>query len=410
MGAFDAWQEVFDLIRRNKVRTFLTALSVAWGIFMLIILLAAGRGLQQGVEHDFRDDATNSIWIRPAETSLPFAGRAPGRTVRFKNTDVDAVAREVGGVEHITGRFYLWGDIHVSRGNESERFGIRGCHPDHLYLERTIMLEGRFINETDVERRRKVAVIGPEVKKALFRDEPYLGQYIRVKGVPYQVVGLYRDEGQQNELRKIYIPITTAQLVYRGGEDVHHIMFTTGDATVEQSKLMESQVRHLLAARHDFDVADWRAINISNNLERFRKMTQMFGWVEAFVWLVGIGTILAGVIGVSNIMLISVRERTTEIGIRKAIGATPWQIVRMVLMEAFLVTSVSGYSGLVLGALVVELVQRHLPDNDYLRNPQVDFRAALIAVIVLVVAGVLAGLVPALRAAKVQPVTAMREG
>ncbi len=410
MSMLDAWQEVFELVRRNKLRTFLTALSVAWGIFMLIILLAAGRGLQRGVEYDFRDDATNSIWVQPAETSLPFAGRAPGRRIQLKNADIEAVAREVEGVEHITGRYYLWGDINVSRGSESHRFDLRGCHPDHLYLERTLMLAGRFINHTDIERRRKVAVIGPEVKKALFGAEPYLGQYIQVNRVPYQVVGLYDDEGQQNELRKIYIPITTAQLVYRGGQKVHHIMYTVGDSTVEQSRLMEQQTRRLLADRHDFAFEDRRAVNVSNNLERFKKVTQIFEWVEAFVWLVGIGTILAGVIGVSNIMLISVRERTREIGIRKAIGATPWQVVRMVLMEALLVTSVSGYAGLVGGALVVELVQRHVPDNDYLRNPQVDFSAALIAVGVLVLAGVLAGLIPALRAAKVEPVTAMREG
>ncbi len=405
----DSWQEVWSLLRRNKLRTALTGMSVAWGIFMLVILLASGHGLAQGVRYDFRDDATNSIWIRGRQTSIAHQGNPPGRRVSFENADLEAVAREVPGVEHITARFYLWNRNSVSRGTRSGQFDVRGCHPDHLYLERTQMLSGRFINAADIKQRRKVAVIGPAVRDALFGDDPFLSEYIDIGGASYQVVGLYEDEGSPNELRKIYIPISTAQLVYRGGESIHHIMYTIGDATLAQSQAMEAQTRELLARRHGFSVDDRNALSVSNNLARFERVNNVLRWLDLFVWIVGIGTVLSGVIGVGNIMLISVKERTREIGIRKALGATPGQIVRMVLMEALLVTSVAGYSGLVVATLVVEWVNANVPPGDFFRDPRVDFRAAVIAVLVLIIAGAIAGLVPALRAARVSPVVAMRE-
>ena len=210
MPNLDAWQETLEILRRHKLRTLLTALSVAWGIFMLVILLAAGRGLQSGVEYDFRDDAVNSIWISPGKTSVAYQGQPPGRAVRFENDDVDAIAKQIAGVERITGRFYLWGEFSVSYGMKTAHFDIRGCHPGHLYIERTRILAGRFINDFDVKGRRKVAVIGPEVKDQLFGSRDPLGEYITIRGVKYKVIGLYQDDGAQNELRKIYIPITTA--------------------------------------------------------------------------------------------------------------------------------------------------------------------------------------------------------
>jgi putative ABC transport system permease protein len=253
-------------------------------------------------------------------------------------------------------------------------------------------------------------VIGPEVQKVLFGARDPLGEYIAIRGVKYRVVGVYRDEGAEVELKKIYVPITTAQLVYHQPARVHNIMYTFGDADLEKSERMVEQTRELLARRHRFDPKDRRAVSIQNNLVGFMKMVEIFRFIDLFVWIVGVGTIFAGVIGVGNVMLISVKERTVEIGVRKALGATPWSIVSMVLQEALFITSVSGYVGLVAGAGVVELLNRYLPENDYFNNPQVDFTAALTAVGILVLAGVLAGLAPALRAARVQPVVAMREG
>lgn len=404
----DSFREMLDFLTRHKLRTALTGLSVAWGIFMLIILLGAGRGLQNGVQNDFKDDAVNSIWIRPARTSLAYQGHTPGRRVRFENADIEAIQKELPGVEYLTGRFYLRGEFAVSYREKSAAFEIRGCHPDHLFLEKTLMVKGRFINDIDLDKRRKVAVIGLEVQRELFGDQDPIGEYINVRGAQYQVVGLYRDEGGLAELKKIYIPISTAQLVYGEADAVHHIMFTTGQATVEQSQLLVANARSLLGGRHDVSPDDHRALSINNNLERFEKVNQIFEWIRRFVWAVGIGTIFAGVVAVSNIMLISVKERTVEIGVRKALGATPASVVWMVLQEALFITSLAGYAGLVAGTLVVEAVKKHLPPNDYLRSPEVDFDTALIATGLLIVSGALSGLVPALNAARVKPVVAMR--
>lgn len=409
MRFLDSWHEVFGVLSRNKLRTLLTALSVAWGIFMLVLLLAAGRGLQRGVEYDFRDDATNSLWIHPGKTALPYAGLPPGRSVKFQNADMRALVNSVDGIEHITGRYYLSGNLPISHGAKKGAFDVRGCHPDHLYLERTIMIRGRFINERDLVERRKVCVISAEIQKALFDPgQEVLGETINVRGVNYQVVGLYRDAGGEAELRKLYIPISTAQLVYHGSERLHAILYTMGNASLEQSERMVQQTRETLAQRHRFAADDPRAVRLTNNLAQFMKVTETFSWIRVFVWVVGIGTLFAGIVGVSNVMLISVQERTVELGIRKAVGATPSSIVTLVLQEALLITSLAGYLGLLAATLVVEVVRRYVPENDYLREPQVDFSSAMGATVALIVAGAIAGLVPAIRAASIKPVVAMR--
>lgn len=407
---FDALREVFDVLSRNKLRTSLTGLSVGWGIFMLVLLLAAGNGLRHGVEYDFRDDATNSIWIRQGRTSRPHQGNGPGRPINFDDGDIDALLREVPGIEHMSGRYYIRGALPVSRGNESATFDIRGCHPDHQFLERTIMFSGRFIDELDIRHRRKVAVIGPSVKTALFGASNPLGEVINIRGVNYTVVGVFEDQGGEGELRRIYIPISTAQLVYHGGNRVHQIMFTTGAASLAESEAMAEQSREVLAQRHLFSPLDRRAIQISNNLVQFRKLMDVFDWIRSFVWIVGLGTLFAGIVGVSNIMIISVQERTLEIGIRKALGATPASIIRMIVTEALLITAGAGYVGLVAGMGCVELARRYMADNEYIRNPSVDVRVALVATLLLVMAGALAGVLPARKAAQVRPVVAMRAG
>lgn len=406
--SFDTLREVLDVLARNKLRTALTGLSVGWGIFMLVLLLAAGNGLQHGVEYDFRDDATNAIWIRQGKASQAWRGHAPGRPINFDDGDVEALLRDVPGIEYMSGRFYVRGALAVSRGNQSATFDVRGCHPDHQYLERTIMMAGRFIDELDVRERRKVAVIGPSVQAALFGRESPLGEIINIRGVNYTVVGVFEDQGGEGELRRIYIPISTAQLVYHGGNRLHQIMFTTGAASLQQSEMMAQRSREILSERHDVSPTDRRAIQLSNNQVQFRKLMDIFDWIRSFVWVVGICTLFAGVVGVSNIMIISVQERTLEIGIRKAIGATPASIIRMILMEALLLTGVAGYIGLTAGVACVELARHYLADNEYIRDPTVDVGVAVMATLLLVAAGALAGVVPASKAARVRPVVAMR--
>lgn len=407
---FESLDEILSVLLRNKLRTTLTALSVAWGMFMLAVLLGAGRGLENGVNWEFRDDATNSIWVSSGKTSVPFAGRGPGRAVRFDNDDYDLLARAVPKLDKLTGRFYLWGEFFVSYGGKHAAFDIRGTHPGHRYLEKTEMLRGRFLNDEDVKERRKVAVIGKLVRESLFGDDDPLGKIIQIRGLSYQVVGEFEDVGGEAELRKIYIPISSAQLIYNQPRTIHQLMFTVATSDVDESHRIAEVAHELLAAKHDVSLEDRRAIRVDNNLERFVKMTRVFGWINVFVWIVGIGTLLAGIVGVSNIMLISVAERTKELGIRKALGATPFAIVSMVVVESMLVTAAAGYAGLVAGVGLIELVANKVGNAPFWREPQVDVRVVSVAAVILTISGALAGLFPALRAARVDPVVALRAG
>jgi putative ABC transport system permease protein len=409
MFDLDTWQEILDTIKANKLRSFLTGFSVAWGIFMLIVLLGSGEGLSHGIEYQFRDDAINSIWVFPGQTSIPYKGLGPGRRLQLTNDDRDEIRSGVGGVEHITSRFYISGNLRVRYKKETTTFDVRSVHPDHLYLEKTIVTEGRFLNDLDLSEYRKVAVIGLRVKNALFKKEPALGKNIEINGVAFQVVGLFTDEGGENEQEKIYLPITTAQRAFGGGNRVGMVMMTTGDAPLSTTEGMAKDVKRRVAARHAFSTEDPRAVFVNNNNEEFQKFTSLMAAIRMFIWIVGVGTILAGVVGVSNIMMITVRERTREIGVRKALGATPWSVVALVLQESILITSIAGYIGLVLGIGVLELAAKNLPaGSEYFRNPNVDIVVAVEATLLLIVAGLAAGFVPARRAAAVRPVDALR--
>jgi putative ABC transport system permease protein len=404
----EALLELWDVLSRNKLRTALTGLSVAWGVFMLVVLLGAGKGLQNGADWEFRDDAQNSIWIGGGKTSLPYAGRSPGRPILFKNQDFDDLQRKVPGIEHLTGRYWLWGEFSVSYQSKRASFNVMGVHPDHRFVEKTLITRGRFLDATDQLEKRKVAVIGSKVRQILFGEEDPIGAYVSVRGLAYKVVGEFEDVGGENELRKIYVPISTAQLVYSQPSIIHQLIFTVGDASVEQSQRMAERAREILAKNHGFPLEDRRAMRVGNNLEQFTRLTQVFRWISVFVWVVGVGTLLAGIIGIGNIMLISVAERTKEIGIRKALGATPGSIIRMVLGEAVTLTAASGYLGLVAGVGLVELVAKKLPDAPFFRQPSVSLDVALSATLLLVAAGALAGFFPAYRAARVNPIVALR--
>jgi putative ABC transport system permease protein len=404
----EALLELWDVLSRNALRTLLTGLSVAWGVFMLVVLLGAGNGLENGTNWEFRDDAQNSIWIGGGKTSVPFKGRSPGRPIQFKNQDFNDLPRNVPGIEHLTGRFWLWGEFSVTYGAKRSSFNILGVHPDHRYLEKTLMTRGRYLNADDQAEKRKVCVIGSKVREILFGNRDPVGEYVNIRGLAYKVVGEFEDVGGENELRKIYVPISTAQLVYNQPQIIHQLIFTVGDATVEQSQAMAEQARAALAKSHGFALDDRRALRIGNNLEQFTRITGVFRWIRIFVWVVGVGTLLAGIVGIGNIMLISVAERTREIGIRKALGATPAAIIRMVLGEALVLTGVSGYAGLVAGVGVVELVAARFPNAPFFRQPSVSLQVAVSATLLIMASGALAGFFPAYRAARVNPIVALR--
>jgi putative ABC transport system permease protein len=409
MIRLDAWQEIFDTVRHNKLRTALTGFAVAWGIFMLVVLLGSGKGLEHGVDYQFRDDAVNSIWISSGQTSVAYKGMQPGRDVQFDNQDYDEVTTRVPGVEYASARFWIFGSQQVNYKNENGSYTIRAVHPGHQVLERTKVIRGRYLNEFDLRQYRKSAVLGTLVAAALFHDEDPIGKEIRIGGISFKVVGVFDDEGSEREREFIYLPISTAQRTFNGGNRLSQILYTTGDASLAQSERMAGASRRILAVNHTFDPDDQRAIYVNNNVENYQKILALTGAIRLFVWVVGIGTLLAGVVGVSNIMLVAVRERTREIGIRKALGATPASIVGLVLQESVLITTVAGYAGLVLGVLVLEGLSRAIPDAAFFRNPQVDIRVALSATVLLVVAGTVAGFFPARRAAAIRPIEALRD-
>jgi putative ABC transport system permease protein len=407
MFDLDTWQEIFESIRKHPLRSILTAFGVAWGIFMLVFLLGSGKGLQNGVEYQFRDDALNSIWVYRGRTSIAHKGLPEGRRIQFTNQDYNKLIEEFSEIEHITGRFYIAGERIVKYRDEALSFNVRSVHPGHRYIENTIMTDGRYLNEEDLDQFRKVAVIGEIVVERLFKDEDPIGKFITINDVSYKVVGRYRDTGGENEMRNIYIPITTGQKVYGGSEDIHQLMFTIGDLDLEQSKELSEEVRVLMSQIHGFNPADRRALYVNNNAENYEEFQNLFGMIRAFVLFIGIGSIIAGVIGVSNIMLIIVKDRTKEIGIRKAMGATPRSIVSMILQESIFITSLAGYIGMIFGVLVLYALQAI--EIDYFRQPQVNIWVAVQALIVLVVCGALAGLIPAMQAANVNPIKAMKD-
>jgi putative ABC transport system permease protein len=406
----DRWAEIFETLRRNRMRTALTALSVAWGIFMLVLLLGAGAGLRKGTEANFGAEAQGSIWVWAGQTSVPHQGTNPGRQILLRNADLEAIRDRVDRVQAISGRFFMGGGQTVSYGEKRSSFNLRAVHPDFEEVARLDLLEGRFLNDLDLRERRKVVVIGAEVARFLFPSEiDPIGERIAIGDILYKVVGICDEADGEGELRSIYVPITTAQIAYGGSDRIHNLMLKVGRVSVEESRAIEEEIRALLATQHRFAPSDRRAVHVRSNIESYQRMMRMLDAIAIFIWIVGAGTVVAGIVGVSNIMLISVKERTREIGIRKALGATPGSIIALIMQESILITTIAGYVGLVAGVGAVELAAATMPASDYFRDPEIEFGAALGAMGLLIVFGALAGYFPARRAARVNPIVALRD-
>ncbi len=403
----EKWLEIFSTLKKNKLRTILTSFSVAWGIFILIILLGSGNGLQNGVTSQFEQDATNSIWVYRGQTSMPYRGLKPGRNVKFTNEDVQAIRNEVKDMETYSARLNIWWKKNLSYKTEFGSYDIVSVHPGTKQLENVTMLSGRFITDLDVKDYRKSVVISYVVRDALFKDEDPIGKYMQVNNIPFKVVGVFHDENERDNSR-VYIPVSTAQRIFTGNDEVHNVAITIPADKMENSDAIAENLRRSFAKRHSFAVEDSRAIYINNNIENFRKFQNLFAGIRIFVWIIGIGTIISGIVGVSNIMIIVVKERTTEIGIRKALGATPNSIVGLILLESVFITALAGYFGLVAGVGVLELVKPHLK-SDFFQNPEANLSIAIGATVLLIVSGTLAGLIPARRAASIKPIEALRE-
>ncbi len=413
MFDLDKWQEIYFTLSKNKLRTFLTGFSVAWGIFMLVILLAAGKGFENGVKSNFSNMSPSTIEVGSGETSLNYKGMKPGRKINFVEQDIQNIKQNIPNIEEITAVFYAWGDNFVSYKNNEGSFQVIACHAGYNAIDKNNIFEGRFLNENDVLQRRKVAVIGVNVKDALFKNEFCVGKFIVLKGVPFQVIGYFKDQGKPWRQGRIFVPFTTAQLIFNGGNEFGNIKLSLKNTDAKNSNEAVTKIKQLLGSKHQFDPLDPKAVWVFNFAELLTMLNGLFAGIQLFVWVIGIGTIIAGIVGVSNIMIIVVKDRTKEIGIRKALGATPWSIIALIVQEAVVITSVFGYIGLALGVGLVQGINLWLQSSEVSKemftNPEINFNVAIAAVILLVFCGAFAGFIPARRAAQIPPVVALRE-
>ena len=413
MFEYDRWREIFESLKRHKLRTAATALAVWWGIFMLVILLGAGNGLQNSFHRDFGDDAVNSIWLWGGQTTKNYKGFKAGRYIQFHNEDYEAIKNKVAGVEYLAGRSFVSSAYLTSYADKNLSLSISAVHADYRHIENTVVVEGRYINNLDIRKNRKVAVIGKLAKEDLFgKEKNPVGEYITIHKTKFQVIGVFTDTGGQREMRRIYIPVTTAQKTFYKDDQLRNIVLTVGDATIEESEAIGDAVFAELAAIHNISPDDKQALYVNNRIERFQQFSLIFTGIKFFIWFVGIGSIISGVVGVSNIMIITVKDRTKEIGIRKALGATPRSIVGMIMQEAVFLTSIAGYLGLLMGFGVVygvhSLMKQFGVELEFFYNPEVDFMSVVLALLFLVICGSLAGLVPALQAVRINAVEAMK--
>lgn len=420
----DRWQEIFSALKQNKLRTVLTAFGVFWGIFMLVIMLGSGKGLQNGAYDGMGGFATNSVFMWTQRTTLPYKGFKKGRWYSFNNADTRAIREKVPEIAVLAPRLEarFWqksGENNVVRGLKTGAFSVMGDYPDFYTTDPLNMKAGRYINDEDIAQKRKIAVIGMRVKDALFlANENPIGQYIRIKGVYFMVVGVFKSQhnGGWAEWQEqwVDIPLTTMQQTFNYGQDVGYFAISAHPNI--SATVVEEKVKSLLKARHSISPDDQQAIGSENIEKQFKKMSSLFNGISFLVWIVGIGTLLAGVIGVSNIMLIIVKERTKEIGIQRAIGASPFTIVSQIISESVFLTTIAGYMGLVCGIGLIELFSSILAKQAaanpgggaMFTRPEVDFSVAMTALLILIVCGALAGLVPARRAVSIKPIDALR--
>jgi len=411
----DNWAEIFSVISKNKLRTFLTGFSISWGIFMFCILLASGNGLKNGVTSNFSGQSMNTVNLFGRTTSKPYQGFPDKRRISLDQNDINLIKEQIPEADEISGEIDK--SLTVNYNTFSTNCFFSGVFPAYLKMgELTIKKNGgRFISDADMLETRKVAVINTRLQKVLFQDADPIGKQFLAEGIGYTVIGVYETDDERDNAAA-YIPFSTAQMLYNGGWGMGYIIFTAkGLNTLEKNDAFQKRLRGKLAELHIFDPEDERAVGIWARVEGYLRTMGIFNGISVFIWIIGSGTLIAGVISVSNIMLITVRERTREFGIRKALGAKPSSILGSILMESALITSIFGYFGMFLGVGLGELANSVLENatasqlSHVFKNPTVDVGVAVGAMCILIVAGIIAGYYPALKAVRISAVEAMRE-
>ena len=404
----DRWREIFDTISKNKLRTFLSGFTVALGIFIFIILFGLGNGLKNTFQEFFLDDASNTIFIYPGRTSEPYKGFKANRRIEFENEDLKEIDENFAFfIEYLTPR--ITRSALTRYKNESNTYPTRAVAPGHQFVEKTILMKGRYINPSDLEEKKKSAVIGRLVAKDLFKGEDPIGKYINIGTIAFKVIGVFQDDGGDNEERNIYIPYTTRQLIEKSNDKVDQIIVSFRKELGHAGALaLEKSLKNYFKEKKSIAPSDPNGVSFQNLTDDLKQSQQFAVVLQLIVSFVGLGTLIAGIIGISNIMVFVVKERTKELGIRKALGATPISVIQMILQESVFITTISGYIGLFLGILVLENIGLTLEEY-FIKNPFIDFGTAFAATLVLIIFGAVAGYIPAKRASRIKPIVALRD-
>ena len=404
----DSWKEIFDTIKKNKLRTFLSGFTVALGILIFIILFGLGNGLQSSFSMFFTDDQVNTIRIYPSTTTIPYRGYESNRQIKFTNEDVKKIKENFKKkIEDIVIRnsYYTM----FSYKQQANTYRVRAVSPGHKSAEKTIIMKGRYLHEGDVLNKTKHVVIGRLVEEDLFKKENGLGKYIHEGGNSWKVVGVFQDEGGDREERNLYVPYTTEQKLRNNDEVEQMIVIYDKDMSYDQSLVLERELDAYIKNLKIISPKDNRGIYLSNTGEEQENSRQFASVLQIIISFIGIGTLLAGVIGISNIMVFVVKERTKEIGIRKAIGATPASIIAMILQESIFITMISGYFGLVSAIIILNSIGDSLMEKYFISSPYIETSNAIWATIILIFFGALAGYLPARKAAKIKPIVALQD-
>ena len=408
MFDLDRWREIFQSINKNKLRSVMSGFTVAFAILLFTLLFGIVSGLKNTFEGAFVDDAVNSMVVRVWKTSKPFKGLQSGRRIQLKNPDYDYLADKYDSkIDLMTARIFK--NFSISYDNKQDNYSVTAVHPDHQFLEKTIIDEGRYINQLDINESSKVIVIGRLVKADLFGEKPALGKRLNVGGISYKVIGIFSDDGGDNEERIAYIPVTTAQKLYGNNEYLNQIRIGYNqDLNLDEAIAFGNLIERDMRSKLDIHPDDQSALSVRNMAEG-RKGVDVFMIALFFIVVfIGSGTLIAGIIGISNIMIFVIKERTKEFGIRKALGAKPSSIVGMVVQESVLITTIAGYLGLTLGTYILSLIGNNLEKDYFIKDPSVSQGLVIGATIVLIISGLIAALVPARKASQIKPVVALR--